>query len=129
MFRVAVCDDQNIMHIMIKSQLKRYSEEKGIAFDITDYMSGDEFLADCSEGGEYDLIISDINMPGTDGIDTIKALRKKQSKPVPVIFQSSWFDSERLTLELLPWQFIDKPIIWDKFSPALTRCIDIINEQ
>ena len=128
MYKVAICDDQKIMRIMIKTQLKRYSEEYSCEFDITEFESGDELIAAFLAGNECDIIISDINMPGTDGIDTVKEIRKNCEKTIPVIFQSSLFDSERLTLEFLPWQFIDKPVRWEKFSVAMTRCIEHVNE-
>lgn len=129
MFKVAICDDQNIMHIMIKSHLTRYSEEKGITFNITDYMSGDEFLADYSDDNNFDIVISDISMPGKTGIETINELRKIEKKTTQVIFSSSWFDNQGLTMELMPWIFIDKPMPWDKFCYAMNKCIENIKEQ
>ena len=61
--------------------------------------------------GQFDLVITDVVMPGMSGLDVLKAIRGMDAS-VPVIvvsgYQHEWF--ERSALELGAYAFFSKPI-------------------
>jgi two-component system chemotaxis response regulator CheY len=37
------------------------------------------------EGGKFDLILSDVNMPNMNGLDFVKAVKEKLGTPPPIV--------------------------------------------
>ena len=66
------------------AHLSSHLSERG--FDVTWCQDGDEGLAQ-ARGGDYDLVLMDIMLPGTGGLDILRALRRERS--VPVILMSA----------------------------------------
>lgn len=71
-----------------------------------------------------DMIISDIRMPGMDGISLIQELQKREeTKNVPVIFISAFYDSDILKSAKTHGakEFLLKPFSLDNLDQAIER--------
>lgn len=93
-----------------------------------------EFLVDTAESGQkglaalvaeqYDLIFLDLNMPGMNGVDTLRNIRKMdQEIPVYIItaFARVFFeDLEKLKREKFDFEIMKKPLGQDEIV-AVTR--------
>jgi len=66
------------------AHLSSHLSERG--FDVTWCQDGDEGLAR-ARGGDYDLVLMDIMLPGTGGLDILRTLRRERA--VPVILMSA----------------------------------------
>lgn len=66
------------------AHLSAHLSERG--FDVTWCQDGGEGLAQ-ARGGDYDLVLMDIMLPGIGGLDILRTLRREQS--VPVILMSA----------------------------------------
>ena len=74
-----------------------------------------------------DIIISDINLPDTDGIDFIKELRRTD-KTIPVILLSAFTDTKYL-LEATKLKLVDyltKPVDFKTLNNSLQSCVEEI---
>ncbi len=72
--RVLVVDDSDTMRIIIISALKKLGLTK-----IKEAFNGKKALAILEEDdGNFDLIISDWNMPGMQGIDLLREIRSHE---------------------------------------------------
>ena len=74
-----------------------------------------------------DIIISDINLPDTDGINFIKELRKTD-KTIPVILLSAFTDTKYL-LEATKLKLVDyltKPVDFKTLNNSLQSCVEEI---
>ena len=74
-----------------------------------------------------DIIISDINLPDTDGINFIKELRKTD-KTIPVILLSAFTDTKYL-LEATKLKLVDyltKPVDFKTLNSSLQSCVEEI---
>lgn len=74
-----------------------------------------------------DIIISDINLPDTNGIDFIKELRKTD-KTIPVILLSAFTDTKYL-LEATKLKLVDyltKPVDFKTLNNSLHTCVEEI---
>jgi PAS domain S-box-containing protein len=71
---------------------------------------------------EIDIILTDINMPGLNGIEMIKKIRGVNSK-IPVIFATAYSDNEFLAeaIKLKVQEYIVKPI-------DIRKLLDLLNE-
>jgi DNA-binding response OmpR family regulator len=75
--RILIVEDSSRMAAVLRKGLS----EECYAVDVAaDGVTG----LHMAEGGEYDLVLLDVNLPGMDGFSLIRALRKKRSD-VPVI--------------------------------------------
>ena len=73
MAKILVVDDSNMLRDMLKFAL-----QDGGYTDVTEAADGEEGLRKAQES-QYDLVITDINMPKMNGFELVKALRQKES--------------------------------------------------
>lgn len=88
MIRIGLVDDQDLVREGIKSLLA-LSGEVAVAFEARD---GDAVLA--ADLSALDLLVMDIRMPGRDGLDTLRELRRR-GQPLAVLMLTT-FDEPRL---------------------------------
>lgn len=113
--RIAICDDENIMHKALKNHLEAYAHSRGIVLLYDDYFSGNELIkSKC----EYDIIFMDYQMDGIDGLETARKLRKKKIKSA-IIFLTSFAQIVFDSFEVDAYRFLMKPIDEDKLFSAL----------
>lgn len=81
MSKILVIDDEKVIIDMIQQLLKMYGHDVGTAYDGGEGIQ--KFDNDC-----FDLVITDIRMPGLDGNFVAKHIRNSDKKYVPVIGMS-----------------------------------------
>ncbi|WP_005036722.1 HD domain-containing phosphohydrolase [Holophaga foetida] len=91
-FRVLVVDDQEIVRIMLIKILQRNG------FEVLEAASGPETLT-LLERERVDLILSDIKMPGMNGIELVKAIQPRI--PETSIVMVSSLDNVEMSMECL----------------------------
>lgn len=76
MVRIGICDDMQEMRFTLRAALERLLEGRTVEHQIYEFSSGDGLLAwFAKHGTELDLVFLDIEMEGTDGMDTARRLR------------------------------------------------------
>ncbi len=75
MSRILVVDDEAGIRKVVRDALERSGHDVETAID------GEEALARFSEGA-FDLVVSDWKMPGIDGFELVRRLRKSSSVPI-----------------------------------------------
>jgi len=83
-----------------------------------------------TEGRDYDLVLTDINMPKLNGIDMIKAIKEENDRQVIAVF-SAHNESEYLIslIDLEVTHFILKPIDIERFEKVLGHAVEIIVQR
>ncbi|MBP3721049.1 MAG: response regulator [Clostridia bacterium] len=77
------------------------------------------------EGRDYDVIILDWKMPGTDGVELARKIRKTAGIDVPILLISAydWSDMEEMARDAGANGFISKPLfrsrLYDRISQVL----------
>jgi DNA-binding NarL/FixJ family response regulator len=72
MYKVIVADDHSIVREGIKKVI-----EQSDRFEVSgEAVNGEQLIASL-DSGDYDLAVVDISMPGMDGIETLRIIRKK----------------------------------------------------
>lgn len=103
--KILVIDDEELLTRTLTLLLER----KG--YEVLAVKNGQEAEAICEEE-EFDLIIADIRMPGMNGIETVKSIRRrKNGKDIPVIFISGYVDDslEKEIESFHPFGYFRKP--------------------
>ena len=100
---------------------------------VTALKSGQALLDYIEANGAPDLVLLDINMPGLDGFETLRRLRKREAgdSETPVIFLTAdeSEESETIGLSLGAMDFIKKPFIPDVLALRVRHIIDLNHLQ
>lgn len=118
--RVAIVDDEVDMRQQLSEYVRHFSDEVDIALDVVCFPSGDTLLEDYK--GIYDIIILDIDMPGTNGMDTARAIREVDDQ-VTLIFVTNIAQYAINGYEVDAVDYIIKPIGYYDFSMKFHRTI------
>ena len=70
MFKIAICDDESLFTEELRELLSGYMTEKGPAFEIDTYSSGEALIELGIKIVQYNVVFLDINMEKVDGIRT-----------------------------------------------------------
>jgi DNA-binding response OmpR family regulator len=101
--KILVVEDNDDLAHLLKIHLQDLSYEVELAFD------GDTGLSK-AESGEYDLVILDIMLPGTDGLEICRRLRSKDSYTPILMLTSKSSELDRvLGLEMGADDYVTKP--------------------
>ena len=73
MKKVLVCEDEDSIREFVVINLKRSG------YDVVDVNCGEEALTVFEEGGNFDVALLDIMMPGIDGMKVCKKIREKNT--------------------------------------------------
>ena len=107
--KIVLSEDNEIL----RKSLSFFLTSKG--FTVDQFSDGREAL-DAIETNNYDLILTDINMPGISGMEITQYVRETIGSDVPIIiFTSSGIEQTELdSFDLGANEFIAKPV-----SPAV----------
>lgn len=123
--KILIIDDD---YLIIKS-VGRYLRTCG--YNIETALSGNEAL-EKTEKSNFDLIISDIRMPGMDGIETLKRIRElslqHNKEKTPAIITTGYAGSDevyRMSGELGIVECIYKPFELDEFIEIIRKTLEL----
>jgi CheY-like chemotaxis protein len=120
--KILVIDDD---HLVVKS-LARLLEQEGYSVSCAE--NSNQAL-DLIGHVDFDLIISDIRMPGMNGIETTNnirdVLRLRNKETIPIIFITGYSDetSYNEAKKLNAADFIYKPFDKDKFLQSIKNTL------
>lgn len=112
MIKLLVVEDNETMGFIIESAL----EEIIGGYDVTLAVNGQEGL-DCWKEQNYDVIVSDIEMPVMDGYEMVQRIREVD-KETPILFTSGLVSPKSVVkgYELGVNNYIKKPFIPDELD-------------
>lgn len=85
--RIAICDDDERELRYLSELITEYQSGREENVDFRMYCNGTDFLCE-TKGGEYDLVLLDVLMPGLNGIQVARELRERD-KNVKIILLSA----------------------------------------
>lgn len=102
MIQIAMIEDDADLASMLSEYLKRYNIE------VTNYE--EPYLAlSALDVKKYDLLILDLTLPGLDGVDVCKEVRKKHDIPIIISSARSDITDKVTTLQLGADDYLPKP--------------------
>ena len=119
--RIAVCDDE-------KESRDAFAEKIKVLYPaaaLSCYSSGEELL---SSGGGADIVLMDIQMPGKNGMEIARELRKYNKKAI-LIFVSVLDDYVFQAFDVGAFHYLIKPVDDEKFAEVLFRAIEQFEDR
>lgn len=120
---ILVIDDEEL----VAESLMRLLRKEGYAVTIA--KSGEEAIGKVKETN-FDLIISDVRMPGLDGIETVKHIRaylkKENKKLIPEILISGYADADKYdeAVYLKVIEYLYKPFDNAQFLQVVKKAVE-----
>ncbi len=116
--RIIVLDDEDRVRRVIGLQLEREG------YDVILAESGDEVIAKLSSDAQYDLLISDIRMPGVDGHQVLK-FAVENVPDMPVIMLTGVVDIETAitVMKAGAFDYLVKPVRRDDLMTSVEKAL------
>lgn len=118
-----IIDDEEIV---IKS-CQRILKESGYIIDTAG--SGEEGLAKLADH-KYDVIITDLKMPGIGGMEVLKRVKERNPKQVVIVFTGyATVGTARESLKLGAFDYIPKPFTAIELREVIANAVNSLNSK
>ena len=122
MIQIGFCDDDLSILSELRVLLDRYRVERNVEITSAAFQSPLELLAEVERGARFDILLLDVMMPGENGIDTAREIRRyDQSVKIIFLTSSAEFAVESYTVGAYFYQL--KPIWQESFFRLLDSVI------
>ena len=118
--RIAIVDDEQAMREQLAEYIKKYADEQHLQPDTCSLPSGDALLQ--SEDRAFDIIIFDIDMPGTSGLDTARKIRETDENVV-ILFVTNIAQYAINGYEVDAVDYIIKPVGYYDFAMKFQKAV------
>jgi CheY-like chemotaxis protein len=119
---ILVVDDEPDVADLFRQRFRREAREGKYVLHFAG--SGEEALGKLDDGVRPELIVilSDINMPGMDGLELLREVKQKRPE-LPVMMVTAYGDDERRrrAAEYGAAEFVTKPVDFDLLKTQLQR--------
>jgi two-component system, OmpR family, response regulator len=116
MNRILVVEDNDDNYLLIEEILSRFD------ISLSRAATGKEFYSILSKTTEFHLILMDLMLPDTDGIELAKYVIKNHIQ-IPIVFISAYSERCDEIFELGIEYFLTKPIMRELFLSVISKFI------
>ena len=118
--RLLLVEDEDMVRAVAERALTR------AGYQVTTAADGEEGLAEIANGGAFDLVVSDVVMPGMDGPAMAREIRRLKPA-MPILFMSGYAEEQlRRDIDIENMFFIPKPFsvaeIGQKVGDVMAVC-------
>ena len=109
--KILVVDDERDVQVLFEQRFRKEIRNKEMEFAFA--YSGEEALQYLNELHEAVLILSDINMPGMNGLELLRHIKEKHHQPPPVVMMITAYgdaDNYNIAMKLGADDFLTKPL-------------------
>lgn len=118
---IAICDDEKEIQQSLKQDIRKICTDLGTVCQITCYDSGEELLASPA-AKTPDILFLDIQMPGQNGMEIAKALRR-QHKDTILIFVTALPEYVYEAFDVNAFHYLVKPFSGKKLREVLKKAL------
>lgn len=119
-YRAAVCDDSAADAAFVAQLLQEWAAQRGIGVQCSVFDTADKFLFCYEEDKNFDLLLLDVEMPGTDGVTLAKTVRK-DNEAVQIVFITGYSDYIAEGYDVAALHYLMKPVRREKLFAVLDR--------
>ncbi len=115
--RILLVEDEDPVRMVAERALTR------AGYTVTTARDGEEGLEKVEEGGEFDIVVSDVVMPSMDGPGMAREIRKL-APDLPVLFMSGYAEEQlRREIDIANFHFLPKPFSVQQISDKVAQVL------
>lgn len=118
--RIAIVDDQAQDRASLRSRLREYMDNHGLACDCMEFSDAEHFL-EIYKAGSFDLVFMDIYMDEVNGMDAARRIYL-QDKNCKIIFLTNTPDFSLQSYSVHAVYYLMKPLEQQHFEQAMEFC-------
>ena len=119
--RIAICDDEKSVGQILEEKVKKLLPDAV----VETYLSGDALI---SSGCKPDILFLDIQMPGKDGMEIARIVRRN-NKDMILIFVTAVEEYVFQAFDVGAFHYLVKPFSDAKFEEVVKRAIKTIEDH
>ena len=124
--KIAICDDEQNQIEYLSGVVSAWASKNHHVAELKTYSSAKSFLFDYSEEKDFDILLLDIEMPGMNGVELAKAVRKENST-VQIVFITGYYEYFSDGFDVSALHYLIKPADERKLLPVLDRAVSSLN--
>lgn len=111
MYRIGICDDDNVFCIQMENYLDEYAKETGVDVETEVFLSGEDYLQYMRKNKPLDILFLDIKLSGVDGVSVGQRIRSDIANETTQIVYVSVEQGYAMSLfQNRPMDFLVKPV-------------------
>jgi len=121
--RTLIADDEPLARALLANWVRQNPYLRLVA-EATDGQEAIDLVERC----RVDLLLLDIQMPGLDGMETVRALRTRRLNPY-IIFVTAWSQHAVSAFDLAAGDYLVKPVRKARFIAAIKRAHNVMQQR
>ncbi len=121
--KIAVCDDDSSQRSYLAGILSRWVERNHHLIEVKQYADAKQFFFDYDEEKDFDILLLDIEMPGGNGIEVARRVRRENTA-VQIIFITGYYEYFSDGFDVSALHYLIKPVDERKLCTVLDRAAD-----
>lgn len=122
--KIAVVEDDSIHAAMTVRLLEEWLEGSDIKSEISVFSSAESYLFEWENNKVWDVLFIDIQMPGINGIELARSIRK-ENKKVALVFVTGITDYMQEGYEVEALHYLVKPVDSTKIAYCMERVAEV----
>lgn len=127
LIKIAICDDCPEELEMLSCLLERYRHQKQPTLQVQTFQNGFSLLSAIDNGESFDAVILDILMPGENGMNIAREIRKDDNE-IKIIFLTSSPEYAVESYEIKADNYLLKPLSEEKLFSVMDNCLEHIGQ-
>lgn len=127
-YKIAVCDDEEQQIQYLTFLVRDWAESSGKKAVIRPFFSAEEFLFQYEDEKDYDILLLDIEMGNTNGVELAKRIRQ-ENDAVQIVFITGYPDFIAEGYEVGALHYLLKPVNGEKLNQVLDRAVGNLHRK
>ena len=120
--KICICDDSSEERASINALVREWARQSGTDVSVSEFPTAEAFLFEY-EDLVPDIVLLDIEMPGMNGVELAKRLRKG-NKLIQIVFITGFSDYIAEGYEVAALHYLLKPVLPEKLFSTLDRALE-----
>ena len=121
--KIAICDDQDSPRAFLMEKVTTWAKKNRHMAELRQYTDAQAFLFDYAEEKDFDILLLDIEMPGMNGIELAKSIRRENTT-VQIVFITGYYEYFSDGFDVSALHYLLKPADERKLAAVLDKAAE-----